>query len=885
MIRRSQVGSLHGDLLTGSAASRDRAPRRRDTLAARLWTATLGFLACGALLANVAHGARDHQEESRQHGAAHIAAGVSYAAPAAPEGLPPEVRALVRDGEDHAGDAFHWDDPMKAMEHQAMLDLVGYEEATHWAVAGGVWSSPATWAGAEVPPDGARVVVPAGVEVEYDVRSDVRLLTLRVDGGLRFARAVATRLVVDTLVVTPGGRLEVGSAAAPIAAEVRAEIVIADNGPIERVWDPQQLSRGLVLHGQTVMHGAAKTPFVKVALDPRAGDRAVTLAAAPEGWRVGDRIVIAGTHHVPKTLSPGADHHDWAHAYGVDHGTEDEVRTIAALDGATVWFDQPLSFDHDTPAADLKTVVANYSRNVRISSRHGGALPADQRGHVMFMHSAAVDVRYVEFDELGRTDKSQDLDDRIGQPIRAEDRNVRGRYAVHLHRTGDLADSAPSYLAGNAVWRSPGWGYVQHDSYALLEGNVAFDVYGAAFVAETGNEIGAWSGNLALKGTGRAVHIRDGSANFDLGGGGHGFWFQGRLITLSGNIAAGMSGDGFVWFAHTNTPGAIKARAAHLPHPAVADYVERVTQRVVSLKGIEDNEVFASTRGFESTRNAIAVGHDDRNLIDGFTAWEVVQGGFIEYSPHYTLDRLRLIATAKTSAVYGSGLKVNFRPEPHGLQLGNNLEDIVVRDALIEGFDGAGIRMRSAAPQARIMEPSSYDFGFRFIDCDLAGNGTPWSAEHRQLVDPVLSSAALVPGRLELQLDTASLIAHPQEGIRLTGTKRDSLGAVAFPSPADSFGISARALGLAAAADGYWTLADGTRVMLFKELYADRLTGRSELQTYAALIPDDVNLGAAAKHNGPFPYNPADNLLLHPDISAAVVPVAAAGWRPKPTWN
>ncbi|NJK28075.1 MAG: hypothetical protein HC925_05580, partial [Coleofasciculaceae cyanobacterium SM2_3_26] len=49
---------------------------------------------------------------------------------------------------------------------------------------------------------------------------------------------------------------------------------------------------------------------------------------------------------------------------------------------------------------------------------------------------------------------------------------------------------------------SPGWGIVHHDSHLVLENNVVFDVAGAAIVAESGNELGAWRNNLTIKTTG-----------------------------------------------------------------------------------------------------------------------------------------------------------------------------------------------------------------------------------------------------------------------------------------------------------------------------------------------------------------------------------------------
>ena len=65
-------------------------------------------------------------------------------------------------------------------------------------------------------------------------------------------------MVVDTFVVAADGRLEIGTEDEPVAENVKTEILIADNGPIDLKWDPSQLSRGLISHGDVQIHGQAK---------------------------------------------------------------------------------------------------------------------------------------------------------------------------------------------------------------------------------------------------------------------------------------------------------------------------------------------------------------------------------------------------------------------------------------------------------------------------------------------------------------------------------------------------------------------------------------------------------------------------------------------------
>ena len=107
--------------------------------------------------------------------------------------------------------------------------------ATIRAAAAGPWSSAATWSPSRVPTSGDVVYIPAGFTVTYNIVSDQPLRALGVAGTVAFAANVNTRVTVGTLQVLPGGYLEIGRADAPIAASVRAEVVIADQ-PITE-WD------------------------------------------------------------------------------------------------------------------------------------------------------------------------------------------------------------------------------------------------------------------------------------------------------------------------------------------------------------------------------------------------------------------------------------------------------------------------------------------------------------------------------------------------------------------------------------------------------------------------------------------------------------------------
>ena len=219
--------------------------------------------------------------------------------------------------------------------------------------------------------------------------------------------------------------------------------------------------------------------------------RVIELAEVPEGWRVGDTIIVSGTHKQGWT---------WDNtAKGSIVESQDEEVAITKIEGGEITIDRPLVYDHDTPRADLFAYVANMTRNITIASEDGEAHRVHHRGHVMFMHNDDVDVRYAAFDDLGRTDKSEAAFD-IGTLTTVEaDSNIKGRYSLHFHKTGTTDQDDPAIAVGNTVSGSPGWGFVQHSSNANFIDNVAFDIFGAAFAAEDGDETGIWLRNMAIK--------------------------------------------------------------------------------------------------------------------------------------------------------------------------------------------------------------------------------------------------------------------------------------------------------------------------------------------------------------------------------------------------
>ncbi|MCT9097300.1 G8 domain-containing protein [Haloarchaeobius sp. HME9146] len=508
--------------------------------------------------------------------------------------------------------------------------LVSEDQVTHRATRDGSWHDPATWGGS-VPDDFARAQIPADVTVTLAGDSTARMKTLRVDGALAFHPEKDSHLRAETVVTMPESVLQIGRKSRPIARESEARLTFVDLGPIDEDWDPNRLSTGLLALGEVRVHGTEKTTWSELGSAPTPGDSSLELPEAPTNWDEGDRLVVAG-------MDPMAN--------------EDEEVFVTGVSGSTVELDRTLKYDHSPPKSDLSAYVQNLDRNVQFVSENE-AIP--RRGHTMFM-SRNVAVHYAGLYGLGRTDKSYAFTNPIhGKPPEDVDPNPRARYALHFHKTG-IDTEEPHTVKGVAVRGSPGWGVVNHHSYAEVTDSVTYDVFGAGFVAEAGNERGSFVGNFALRseGSGDLPDSRDfdmgdddpGDVD-DFGHGGHGFWFQGPSLTIEDNVAAGHRHHGFVFWNRPLIDRELRpGEEIHdrrgtvanfplkfvddeqMPHLVESDhtYDGKVSSAYVPIQSFRNNTTFASGGGLDISRHQFGWDHErfeDYSVIEGFTAFNV----------------------------------------------------------------------------------------------------------------------------------------------------------------------------------------------------------------------------------------------------------------------
>ena len=552
------------------------------------------------------------------------------------------------------GHAAHSDDTDKATEHDSLLDLfpLASDPSVVVALNGGSWFDSNTWSTGQIPANNQQVYIPMGVSVIYDSVSEAELDSVGIDGQLHFAVDVNTRIKVDTLITGSQSVLTIGDDSNPVQAGVKAEIIIhRTNGAISLNDDSSLLSKGIVTHGAVRLVGQDKTDHLKAFRHPQAGDDYLLFDTQPQHWQIGDKLVVAATHNdLSRTTMQFETYYD-------------EVVTIESIqhlaNGQTkVLLDQQLQFDHVPPshstAEELRVPVANYTRNIFIGAPvngnylgDGNTVPIAERGHIMFMHSDNVRIKNIEVFEMGRTDKSQFF----------SSTNISGRYSVHFHRTGVDVLSQPALISGSAIWGSPGWGIVHHDSNLNVIDNAVFGVVGSGIVAEAGNETGKWVGNIVIQTTGEVITF-NAEQSADSNGNpptshpayqaevlnnsfmqGEAYGMKSRLLEITDNIAASTNGAGFSFWPHGSS-GPSHIGAHSLNYRASQGYDPFYGQvsiypGKVPTRDFHGNEVLASRHALNTSANKIAHRHDMDVIIEDLIAWNVDQPIMSFYQENY----------------------------------------------------------------------------------------------------------------------------------------------------------------------------------------------------------------------------------------------------------
>lgn len=201
--------------------------------------------------------------------------------------------------------------------------------------------------------------------------------------------------------------------------------------------------------------------WTRLTATAQAGASVLELAESVD-WQPGQQLVIATSHRVDYPVTD-----------------ENEVRTIASVDGARVTLTEPLAYKH-YGGPEYQVEVGLLSRNLMFrTSQHLDAVAPLFGGHIM-VHSKNARVSGVELHGLGQ-------------------QNRLARYPFHFHRAGDVAGAA--YFTDSSIWRSKFRCAVIHRTdRALVSRNVAYDNWGHCYYFEDGVEMNnEMSFNLAVR--------------------------------------------------------------------------------------------------------------------------------------------------------------------------------------------------------------------------------------------------------------------------------------------------------------------------------------------------------------------------------------------------
>ena len=258
---------------------------------------------------------------------------------------------------------------------------ITFPSFTHVATKSGLWSDPTVWSAGTVPGNDAVVDV-GNYTVTYDVSSNARIWGIRVRGSGTFQRStlVETRLVVYT-VLNYGADFWEDTQPSATTGKARHELLF---------WFPESpgatAKGGYICAGATRWKGQKKSRRLTMA-DAAAGATTLTLDRVPENWRVGDSLLIGGMT-TPARASSDAQYTGPTSAYlpinnsfGVRTNTygyaqsHDEVRTIAAIDGATITLNSALTNNHlayedevPLPPSSTATTRLRASRSRAVAS-------------------------------------------------------------------------------------------------------------------------------------------------------------------------------------------------------------------------------------------------------------------------------------------------------------------------------------------------------------------------------------------------------------------------------------------------------------------------------------------------------------------------------------
>lgn len=334
---------------------------------------------------------------------------------------------------------------------------------THATVKDGNWGDSTVWSTNTVP--GLGHVVSVRHSIVYSGHSDVPLSCLGIANGgkLKFDPAVKTRLTTTNAIVYAGGTLEITD----VSPAHTASLALLD-APYHAA-DTQKWGNIFLVLGTVKMAGPVRTPFVRLAAAPKAGDKSLVLAAPVSGWGPNDVLLLPDSRQ--GTFAQKFDHFEFCRLRGV------------SADGRTIFVHAPLQYDHPGDSTGQFTPhVVNLAHNIGVRSVN--PLSPD-RAHVLVTDFAQFDISGVAWHGLGRTT----FDDTSTSNIT---KGLDGRHGLSLRYL-----VPPARVVGCSVFdpfpiikqSKVKWGINLHDAhFSTIMDNVVFNWGGAGIALTASNE-------------------------------------------------------------------------------------------------------------------------------------------------------------------------------------------------------------------------------------------------------------------------------------------------------------------------------------------------------------------------------------------------------------
>eukprot|EP01138_Halocafeteria_seosinensis_P003625 gb/GECG01003704.1/.p1 GENE.gb/GECG01003704.1/~~gb/GECG01003704.1/.p1 ORF type:complete len:3814 (+),score=427.70 gb/GECG01003704.1/:1-11442(+) len=206
------------------------------------------------------------------------------------------------------------------------------------------WTDPAAWPNGTFPKAGKDVTIDSSKHIIVNTETPI-VKGVSVDGKLSFAE----NGVLNAKTMTIWREMEMGTPEKPLKnatirlhGDRRDDALVVANG----------LNLGnkvIAVFGNVTMAGVSKTGWTRLAHTLTAGTRLLELDDSPEGWKVGDRLVITATE------------------YDID---EQETRKIESINGKSVTLDSVVEFTHSVTADvygnRMAAAVGNLDRSISV---------------------------------------------------------------------------------------------------------------------------------------------------------------------------------------------------------------------------------------------------------------------------------------------------------------------------------------------------------------------------------------------------------------------------------------------------------------------------------------------------------------------------------------